>query len=127
MIRRPPRSTRTDTLFPYATLFRSMTDGGFAITLQTMMRGQRDFGVLAGTIIMQWPVWVGGTALGAVIGATGLDAKAWGLDVLIAGVFATAVLGLYRGSGDILPWLGAVAGTLPARPAGRRVGDERVR
>src|SRR3546814_12714633 len=28
MIRRPPRSTRTDTLFPYTTLFRSMpTDG----------------------------------------------------------------------------------------------------
>src|SRR3546814_19110950 len=26
MIRRPPRSTRTDTLFPYTTLFRS--DGG---------------------------------------------------------------------------------------------------
>src|SRR3546814_11711390 len=25
MIRRPPRSTRTDTLFPYATLFRSPT------------------------------------------------------------------------------------------------------
>src|SRR3546814_10091259 len=33
MIRRPPRSTRTDTLFPYTTLFRSIepkvgTDGG---------------------------------------------------------------------------------------------------
>src|SRR3546814_1807459 len=26
MIRRPPRSTRTDTLFPYTTLFRSKTD-----------------------------------------------------------------------------------------------------
>src|SRR3546814_12073620 len=26
MIRRPPRSTRTDTLFPYTTLFRSSTD-----------------------------------------------------------------------------------------------------
>src|SRR3546814_20215212 len=26
MIRRPPRSTRTDTLFPYTTLFRSWTD-----------------------------------------------------------------------------------------------------
>src|SRR3546814_10931078 len=26
MIRRPPRSTRTDTLFPYTTLFRSCTD-----------------------------------------------------------------------------------------------------
>src|SRR3546814_3210115 len=26
MIRRPPRSTRTDTLFPYTTLFRSSID-----------------------------------------------------------------------------------------------------
>src|SRR3546814_15000229 len=28
MIRRPPRSTRTDTLFPYTTLFRSRQIGG---------------------------------------------------------------------------------------------------
>src|SRR3546814_11968929 len=27
MIRRPPRSTRTDTLFPYTTLFRSTAEG----------------------------------------------------------------------------------------------------
>src|SRR3546814_9550586 len=27
MIRRPPRSTRTDTLFPYTTLFRSVVEG----------------------------------------------------------------------------------------------------
>src|SRR3546814_13998937 len=27
MIRRPPRSTRTDTLFPYTTLFRSVLQG----------------------------------------------------------------------------------------------------
>src|SRR3546814_16216252 len=29
MIRRPPRSTRTDTLFPYTTLFRSLGRGQF--------------------------------------------------------------------------------------------------
>src|SRR3546814_7030828 len=28
MLRRPPRSTRTDTLFPYTTLFRSRQDAG---------------------------------------------------------------------------------------------------
>src|SRR3546814_3345770 len=28
MIRRPPRSTRTDTLFPYTTLFRSVAAAG---------------------------------------------------------------------------------------------------
>src|SRR3546814_19881540 len=39
MIRRPPRSTRTDTLFPYTTLFRSCTgtqsscSGEIAMTL----------------------------------------------------------------------------------------------
>src|SRR3546814_1858339 len=34
MIRRPPRSTRTDTLFPYTTLFRSVA----------VLRGQRENG-----------------------------------------------------------------------------------
>src|SRR3546814_18759017 len=31
MIRRPPRSTRTDTLFPYTTLFRSIAVGGVVV------------------------------------------------------------------------------------------------
>src|SRR3546814_18044913 len=31
MIRRPPRSTRTDTLFPYTTLFRSFDAATFAV------------------------------------------------------------------------------------------------
>src|SRR3546814_12178729 len=30
MVRRPPRSTRTDTLFPYTTLFRSESNGYLA-------------------------------------------------------------------------------------------------
>src|SRR3546814_7779424 len=34
MIRRPPRSTRTDTLFPYTTLFRSPQAGGGVIRRQ---------------------------------------------------------------------------------------------
>src|SRR3546814_17339949 len=33
MIRRPPRSTRTDTLFPYTTLFRSHRGPCIAVTL----------------------------------------------------------------------------------------------
>src|SRR3546814_1863025 len=37
MIRRPPRSTRTDTLLPYTTLFRSLSHGG-PIRFQTELR-----------------------------------------------------------------------------------------
>src|SRR3546814_1419445 len=37
-IRRPPRSTRTDTLFPYTTLFRSVVDTGTGIPQEHVAR-----------------------------------------------------------------------------------------
>src|SRR3546814_19051885 len=40
MIRRPPRSTRTDTLFPYTTLFRSINHSTFDLLVMV------GFGVL---------------------------------------------------------------------------------
>src|SRR3546814_3851409 len=44
MIRRPPRSTRTDTLFPYTTLFRSL---GHLLARQVGDRiGRRDLHLL---------------------------------------------------------------------------------
>src|SRR3546814_8445644 len=42
MIRRPPRSTRTDTLFPYTTLFRSLPRSG--VLLLRLHVNKRDFG-----------------------------------------------------------------------------------
>src|SRR3546814_7869099 len=42
MIRRPPRSTRTDTLFPYTTLFRS-----YQVNIQNYETGARLYGILA--------------------------------------------------------------------------------
>src|SRR3546814_16006592 len=41
MIRRPPRSTRTATLFPYTTLFRSIPDG-FAKRFGVALLGEED-------------------------------------------------------------------------------------
>src|SRR3546814_4478244 len=40
MRRRPPRSTRTDTLFPYTTLFRSLDRRGKAVGVQAGARGR---------------------------------------------------------------------------------------
>src|SRR3546814_8492546 len=39
MIRRPPRSTRTDTLFPYTTLFRSALDLAHRIAAARLRAG----------------------------------------------------------------------------------------
>src|SRR3546814_18916625 len=41
MIRRPPRSTRTDTLFPYTTRFRSEGNRSFGLPLETMLLRMR--------------------------------------------------------------------------------------
>src|SRR3546814_21019991 len=51
MIRRPPRSTRTDTLFPYTTLFRSLAGhlvaavGDPAVGLQQDGRAEEAVGI----------------------------------------------------------------------------------
>src|SRR3546814_1101555 len=52
MIRRPPRSTRTDTLFPYTTLFRSVLERIEALRGQVIPDGvqvevTRDYGLTA--------------------------------------------------------------------------------
>src|SRR3546814_5736900 len=51
MIRRPPRSTRTDTLFPYTTLFRSLPAAGAAGGVRGRVAGAAGpFAVPAGPI-----------------------------------------------------------------------------
>src|SRR3546814_7802348 len=48
MIRRPPRSTRTDTLFPYTTLFRSRVVGHYRRPpMSDPMRNIRNFSIIA--------------------------------------------------------------------------------
>src|SRR3546814_13153202 len=49
MIRRPPRSTRTDTLFPYTTLFRS-TESTFEVLRDGFRPGT--FGLVGATIML---------------------------------------------------------------------------
>src|SRR3546814_12639372 len=52
MIRRPPRSTRTDTLFPYTTLFRSVPGVLHAVVQAERHRGaEREGRILAPVVV----------------------------------------------------------------------------
>src|SRR3546814_6090271 len=96
MIRRPPRSTRTDTLFPYTTLFRS-----------------RPFSFLQAALF-QWvnpKAWV--IALSAVATYTSADGGAVMQILLIGGVFVVAAflsLAIWAAFGTVIagvlksPW-----------------------
>src|SRR3546814_13890606 len=61
MIRRPPRSTRTDTLFPYTTLFRSF------VARTDRMGIARQIADLRDALAQAWPVTIfpEGTTSGA--------------------------------------------------------------
>src|SRR3546814_19883379 len=60
MIRRPPRSTRTDTLFPYTTRFRS--EDTLQDTMTPLVAGLRDVNLAQDPLF--WPgLWQGIAAL----------------------------------------------------------------
>src|SRR3546814_11829409 len=54
MIRRPPRSTRTDTLFPYTTLFRSQYGGVGGTRIEPDIQGVAVFFVMGGFVAQQF-------------------------------------------------------------------------
>src|SRR3546814_20064818 len=50
MIRRPPRSTRTDTLFPYTTLFRSEKNSAYRQVVEDGLRANEEHNKLANPV-----------------------------------------------------------------------------
>src|SRR3546814_6490862 len=108
MIRRPPRSTRTDTLFPYTTLFRSDRKSGVVLAQLYGIKQCQKFG------------WRGFAR------STGLDAAAE-FDRTIADADQAADLQLLRfdqtayqpvatlAHGDVIPLIGALAVFIDAR------------
>src|SRR3546814_20523370 len=83
MLRRPPRSTRTDTLFPYTTLFRSVPSDMYALALP-FSRGHEGvalFAFLGGLSAATGMVVVSTLTLSLMIGnhwfAPGLLRGAW--------------------------------------------------
>src|SRR3546814_1000171 len=87
MIRRPPRTTRTDTLFPYTTLFRSAL-----VVVQVLDGAQRLHVVLAVAVAVE----AAGHEVGAVVflqQAAGFHRDAGGARHQVVGVFDAAVVG----------------------------------
>src|SRR3546814_7755215 len=84
MIRRPPRSTRTDTLFPYTTLFRSIALTGTAIMIMAYPA------LSSGAVIRKEIDWLPSLGLNLIVR---LDGLSWLFAFLILGI--GALVGLY--------------------------------
>src|SRR3546814_10906569 len=129
MIRRPPRSTRTDTLFPYTTLFRSLLGffGATLIAAWNVMRHPRRFRINA--VVQRFEV-VGVSALGIIalmsflIGIVlaqqgAVQLRQFGAEVLTInlvgritfrelGVLMTAIMDAGRSGSDFAAQLGTI-------------------
>src|SRR3546814_11224462 len=129
MIRRPPRSTRTDTLFPYTTLFRS-SEGA---PTQALSAGQPGFSepVVDGVAWRVYTHVAPDTGLRIMVGDT-LAVRQQLITGLVQGLLVPALIGLVAlaallgiGVGRGLGPVRRVAQAIEARgSAGRRLGRE---
>jgi len=85
-------------------------DEQWAVVMAEMRKGRGSVAFLLGIGVLSWVSWVGATLLGRVLGAFIDDPMKYGLDFAFTATFIALLLGMWKGKGDIVPWLvGALA------------------
>ena len=74
-----------------------MTDETWAMALGRVANAVLTPAYYAGLAGSLYAAWVGGTAIGAMIGGGDLDVTRWGLDFVFAAVFLAMLAGMWRG------------------------------
>jgi predicted branched-subunit amino acid permease len=87
--------------------------GTFLLRGDEPVRG-RDVGGIAfmlGCGVLAWIAWAGSTLTGRLLGAVIDDPSAYGLDFAFTATFLALLFSMWKGRGDLVPWLagGAIA------------------
>ena len=86
-----------------------MADENWALTMAQFARGGRDGAFLLGSGLTLFVAWLGATLIGSLLGGAIGDPTRFGLDFAFTAVFIALLAGLWRGKGDLLPWVVAAA------------------
>ena len=86
-----------------------LSDGSFAYTISARDRGEMDAGILFGSGASMWLIWVASTAVGALAGSFLGDLSRFGFDAVMVTYFAAVIIGQWKGTRDLFPWLAAAA------------------
>jgi predicted branched-subunit amino acid permease len=93
-----------------------VSDEIWAITVGEMARGRGTIAFLLGGGIFAYGVWMATTVTGHMLGSAIDDPSRYGLDFAFTATFLALLLGMWKGRGDLLPWLvAAVAAIVSAK------------
>ena len=93
-----------------------VSDEQWAMTMAEVRKGKGSVAFLLGTGALSWFAWMGSTLFGRVLGAFIDDPTRYGLDFAFTATFLALLLGMWRGRGDLVPWIvGALAAILTSR------------
>lgn len=99
---------------PWSTVFL-LGEGQWAIGMRAYAKGDRDLGILVGSGLVVWGVWVAGTAAGFLAAPSLGDPRRLGLDLVLVLFFASTLTAGWRGPRDLVPWSAAALATrIPA-------------
>jgi 4-azaleucine resistance transporter AzlC len=88
-----------------------LTDASWLIGTRYHNEGGRDVGVLFGSGLTLWILWVLGTVPGYLAGALVTEPRRFGLDLVMPVFFSAMLVPLWKGMRPAIPWMiaGAVA------------------
>ena len=93
-----------------------VSDETWAITVGAMAKGRGTAAFLLGGGVLAYTTWMATTVIGHTLGSAIDDPRTYGLDFAFTATFLALLLGMWKGRGDILPWLvAALAAIISAK------------
>jgi branched chain amino acid efflux pump len=86
-----------------------LSDANFAHTMAARDRGETDAGILFGSGLTMWIIWIVSTAVGALAGSLLGDLSRFGFDAVMVAYFTAVIVGWWKGWSDLFPFVTAAA------------------
>jgi 4-azaleucine resistance transporter AzlC len=82
-----------------------VSDEVWAMTMANHAKGGSAPAFMLGAGSLAWLAWVGSTLTGRLLGAVIDDPTAYGLDFAFTATFLALLFSMWKGRGDLVPWL----------------------
>ncbi len=82
-----------------------VADENWAMTMGEVSKGRGTVAFLVGSGVCSWISWTGSTLVGRLLGSVLDDPTNYGLDFAFTATFIALLLGMWKGKGDLVPWI----------------------